>query len=219
LLRAGRDEYIYGKAAFIQAVILGALLEEIQPTSQGEFTRLLLLWRQGEPGTLDRLFPLVYEELRWLARRQLGRGVPGGTLNTTALVHEAYLKLVDQSRVQVQDRRHFFALTARAMRQIIVDSARRRSAGKRGGGAPEAVLDEHGVAAAERSGEVRAVEEALIRLEELDPRLGKVVEMRFFAGLSVEETAEALEISPRTVKREWQKARAFLYLEMKRDAT
>jgi RNA polymerase sigma factor (TIGR02999 family) len=194
-------------------------MEESEPTDQGEFTRLLILWRRGEPGTLDRLFPLVYDELRRLARRQLGRRGSGSTLSTTALVHEAYLKLVDHTRVEVQDRRHFFALAARAMRQIIVDSARRRSAGKRGGGSPDAVLDEQVVAGTERSAEVVAVEEALTRLEGLDPRLGKVVEMRFFAGLSVEETAEALEISPRTVKREWQKARAFLYLEMKRAAT
>jgi len=194
-------------------------VEDLEPTTQGEFTWLLLQWRQGAPGSLDRLFPLVYEELRRLARRQLGPGGSGHTLDTTGLVHEAYLKLVDRSRVEVHDRGHFFALAAKAMRQIIVDSARRRAAGKRGGGAPATALDEHDVAAAERSDEVVAVEEALTRLEALDPRLGNVVEMRFFAGLSVEEIAEALGTSPRTVKRDWQKARAFLYLEIKRAAT
>ena len=189
---------------------------EIEPTTQGEFTRLLVLWRQGVPGSLDRLFPLVYDELKRLARRQRGRGVPGGTLSTTALVHEAYLKLVDPSRVEIQDRRHFFALAARVMRQLIVDSARRRSAGKRGGGVPDVVLDELHAASAERPVDVIAVEEALTRLQAVDPRLARVVEMRFYAGLSVEETADMLDTSPRTVKREWQKARAFLYLDIQR---
>jgi RNA polymerase sigma factor (TIGR02999 family) len=191
-------------------------MDEVDTHTQGEITRLLLLWRQGSPGSFDRLLPLVYQELKRLARRQIARGGPGRTLNTTGLVHEAYLKLVDQSRAEVNDRHHFFALAARAMRQILVDAARRRAADKRGAGAAEANLDDMEVAAPDLPDDVVAVDASLGRLERLEPRLGRVVEMRFFAGLSVEETAAALEISTRTVKREWQRARAFLYLDLKR---
>lgn len=194
-------------------------MDSVDTATPGEITRLLLLWREGEPGSLDRLFPLVYQEMKRVARSQLARGEPGRTLNTTGLVHEAYLKLVDQSRAAINDRHHFFALAARAMRQILVDAARRRAAGKRGAGASDALLDEDEVPAPATPHDVMAVDASLTRLEQLDPRLGRVVEMRFFAGLSVEETAEALEISPRTVKREWRKARAFLYLDLKRAST
>jgi RNA polymerase sigma factor (TIGR02999 family) len=181
----------------------------------GEITRLLNEWRSGDRSAFDRLFPLIYNELRVLARRQLRRAGRDQTLNTTALLHEAYLKLVDRSRAEVQDRHHFFALAAKAMRHILVDGARRRGALKRGGAADPLPLEE-GAAAKERGSEVIAVDEALARLEAADPRLGKIVELRFFGGLSVEETAEMLELSPRTVKRDWQKARAFLYHEMGR---
>ncbi len=191
-------------------------MDAVDPKTQGEITRLLLLWREGSPGSFDRLFPLVYQELKRLARRQLAGSGPGRTLNTTGLVHEAYLKLVDQTRAAINDRHHFFALAARAMRQILVDAVRRRLAVKRGAGATPADLDELEIAAAEVPEEIVSVDVSLTRLEQLEPRLGKIVEMRFFAGLSVEETAEALQISPRTVKREWQKARAFLYLDLKR---
>ncbi len=182
----------------------------------GEITRLLNEWRGGDRTAFDRLFPLIYDELRVLARRQLRRAGRDQTLNTTALLHEAYLKLVDQSRAVVQDRHHFFALAAKAMRHILVDGARRRSAMKRGGAADPLPLDDDAPAAAERGSEVVAVDEALARLEAADPRLGKIVELRFFGGLSVEETAETLDLSPRTVKRDWRKARAFLYHEMGR---
>jgi len=191
-------------------------MDAVDPKTQGEITRLLLLWREGSPGSLDRLFPIVYQELKRLARRQLAGSGPGRTLNTTGLVHEAYLKLIDQTRAAINDRHHFFALAARAMRQILVDAARRRLAEKRGAGAAPADVDDLEIAASEVPDEIVAVDASLTRLEQLEPRLGKVVEMRFFAGLSVEETAEALQLSPRTVKREWQKARAFLYLELKR---
>lgn len=184
------------------------------PAPDGEITRLLLSWREGDRGSVDRLFSLVYDELRLLARRQLRRS-DGRTLDTTALVHEGYLKLVDQSRATVRDRGHFFALACRAMRQILVDHTRRRLAAKRGGGDVLAPLDEAQVAGGEpRPVDLLAVDDALGRLEAVDPRMGRVVEMRFFGGLSVEETAVAMAISPRTVKREWQKARAYLYREL-----
>lgn len=147
-----------------------------------------------------------------MARLQRGRRF-GETLNTTAVVHETYLKLVGARRVQAEDREHFFALAARAMRQILVDHARRQNASKRGGdaGPPE---DAAKVAVAERSVEVLALNEALGKLEGIEDRLGRVVELRFFGGLSVEETAEVLDLSPRTVKRDWRRARAFLWREL-----
>jgi RNA polymerase sigma factor (TIGR02999 family) len=181
----------------------------------GEITRLLISWRDGSNESVNELFSLVYRELRVLARRQLRRG-GGQTLDTTELVHEGYLKLVDQSRVSVQDRAHFFAVASRVMRHILVDHARRRSSLKRGGGETPLPLAEANVAAVSRPDELLAIDQALGRLESLDPRMVRLVEMRFFAGLSVEETAGALEISPRTVKREWVKARAFLHNELRR---
>jgi len=181
----------------------------------GEITLLLISWRGGDRGAFDRLFPLILGELRVLARRQLRRVGREQTLDTTALIHETYLKLVDQSRVAMQDRHHFFALAAKAMRHILVDEARRKGALKRGGAAKPVTLDD-GVPAVERAAEVVAVDEALARLEAVDPRLGKIVELRFFGGLSVEETAATLDLSARTVKRDWQKARAFLYHELAR---
>jgi len=182
--------------------------------TQGEITRLLVRWRSGEAEALNRLFPLVYDGLRDLARRQLRRGGRGQTLGTTALVHEAYLKLVDHTHVELRDRGHFFSLAARAMRQIIIDDARRRMAGKRGGGERRLSLDEAALSVGDAAAEMLAVDEALKRLEALDERMGRLVELRFFGGLSVEETAESLDVSPRTVKRDWQKARAFLYREL-----
>jgi len=157
------------------------------------------------------LFPLVYEELRALARGQLRRHPAGETLRPTALVHEAYLKLVDQTRVKLNDREHFFALAARAMRQILVDHARRQSAGKRGGNAAHTSLSQDETPVELRAVEMLALNDALTRLECVDCRLARVVELRFFGGLSVEETAASLDLSPRTVKRDWRKARAFLY--------
>ena len=191
-------------------------MDPSDPQDPGEITRLLISWRGGDRAAFDRLFPLVYDELRLLARRQLRRSGGDATLSTTAVIHEAYLKLVDQSRAAVHDRHHFFSLAARAMRQILVDDARRRGAQKRGGGADPATLDDGAAAAAGRGADLVDVDEALLKLEAADNRLARIVEMRFFGGLSVEETAEALEVSPRTVKRDWQKARAFLYHELAR---
>jgi RNA polymerase sigma factor (TIGR02999 family) len=187
------------------------------PSSPGEdFAGLLGSWRAGNRDAFDRLFSLVYEELRILARRQLRRAGGSPTLATTALIHEAYIKLAQRSRASAEDRHHFFALAAKAMRHILVDHARRRGAFKRGaavqGGMPEEPAD----SAALQAAELVEVDRALTRLEGLDPRLGQIVEMRFFGGLSVEETAEALAISPRTVKRDWSKARAFLFDELRK---
>lgn len=183
-----------------------------------DITRLLEEWRDGDLDAANHLFPLVYRELRAMAHRQLARRVPGDSLVTTALVHEAYLKLVDRSRASFNDRGHFFAVAARAMRQILVDQARKRGSQKRGGGVRKVAFEEGKVPLAERAAEVVALDEALTRLEEIEPRLGRVVELRFFGGLSVEEAAEALDVSPRTVKRDWRSARIFLHRELAREA-
>jgi RNA polymerase sigma factor (TIGR02999 family) len=156
----------------------------------------------------------VYQELHALAHRQLNRGPRDGTLSTTTLVHEAYLKLGDHERLELHDRGHFFALAARAMRQIVLDGARRHAADKRGGGLRRIELEDGKIACEERATEILALDGALEKLEALDPRLAAVVELRFYGGLSVEEAAEALGSSPRTIKRDWQKARAFLFREL-----
>ncbi|MCP4205150.1 MAG: sigma-70 family RNA polymerase sigma factor [bacterium] len=183
-----------------------------------EITRLLEEWREGDREAANHLFPLVYRELRAMAHRQLARRVPGDSLVTTALVHEAYLKLVDRSRAAFNDRGHFFAVAARAMRQILVDQARKRTSKKRGGRERKVTLEEGKVPLRERAAEVLALDEALARLEKIEPRLGQVVELRFFGGLSVEEAAEALAVSARTVKRDWRRARIFLHRELSREA-
>lgn len=179
-----------------------------------EITRLLADLRTGERGALDRLFSLVYEELRVRAERELRRRTPGETLSTTVLVHELYIKLADATPLAIGDRRHFFALAARAMRQIVVDHARRALAQKRGGGVRATTLDVPDLAPAVEPAEFLALDRALAELSELDERLARTVELRFFGGLSVEETAEMMEVSPRTVKRDWRKARAFLHRAM-----
>ena len=191
--------------------------ENENSSAQGEVTQLLIAIREGDRRALDRLFPIVYEELRSSAHRQLARGRPGDTLQTTALVHEAYLKLAGAQAPDWNDRCHFFAVAARAMRQIIVDYARAQAADKRGGGAPKLTLDEQRVAVEERAHELVALDRALTRLDALNDRLARVVELRFFGGLSVEETADVMKLSERTVKREWRKARAFLFDALQRE--
>ncbi len=184
-------------------------------------TELLTAARGGDQDAVDSLFAVVYEDLRAVAHRQLMPRQQGQTLNTTALVHETYLKLADRSRISPEDRQHFFATAARAMRQIIVDHARKAQASKRGGkqrrslrtGWENLLADEH-LRVAELAAEILGVDRALSRLSSLDERLGKVVELRFFGGFSVEEVAELLQVSARTVKRDWQAARAFLYQEL-----
>jgi RNA polymerase sigma factor (TIGR02999 family) len=183
-------------------------------TIPAEVTRLLVAWREGDQQAPGELFTVLYQELRALAHAQLRRRRQQQSLATTGLVHEAYLKLANQSGLDLRDRGHFLALSARAMRQIAVDHARRRAAGKRGGAVSAVVLDEEKVAADVPTVDILALDEALSHLEGLEPRLSRIVDMRFFAGFSVEETASALGLSERTVKRDWQKARAFLYAEL-----
>ena len=178
--------------------------------SDGDITGLLAAFRDGDRGALDRLFPIVYQELRERAHRQLA-GRSSDTLSTTTLVHEAYLKLTGSTHQSYEDRVHFFAVASRAMRQILVDYARRHAAAKRGSGDRPLSLDPDAVSGPRRSEELLELDEALAKLERLDERLGRVVELRFFGGLSVEEVGDAMGVSPRTVKRDWRKARAFLY--------
>ncbi len=180
-------------------------------TSPGDITRLLVAAREGERSAMDELFPLVYDELHGMAHGRLRHRTPAQTLNTTALVHEAYLKLVDQTRAQWNDRSHFLAVASVAMRHILVDYARRRTARKRGGQEGDVTLDDMQPGVIGRAEEILAIDQALGSLAELSERLAKLVELRFFGGLSVAETAEVLEVSERTVKRDWRKARAFLY--------
>jgi RNA polymerase sigma factor (TIGR02999 family) len=176
-----------------------------------DVTGLLLSWRQGDAGALDRLVPLVYDELRRVARRHLRREPPGHSLQATALVHEVYLRLVDVDRMTLKSRTHFFAVAARLMRQILVDHARRKRAGKRGGGVTMMSLDEVSPAAQTSSVDVLALDQALDALSSFDIQQCRVVELRFFAGLNIDEAAEALGISTATVEREWAMAKAWLY--------
>jgi RNA polymerase sigma factor (TIGR02999 family) len=192
-------------------------MEPAQPTASADaepITGLLLRASGGDPGAMDQLLPYVYDELRRIARRALRWESPDHTLGTTALVHEAYLKLVDQTRVGWRDRAHFYAVAALAMRRILVDYARRHRRTKRGGGQRPVSLDEGAVSLDERAENLVALDEALTRLSELNPRLSRIVECRFFGGLTEEEIAEALGVTARTVKRDWAKARGWLYQEL-----
>jgi RNA polymerase sigma factor (TIGR02999 family) len=178
-------------------------------------TDLLLQLRGDRTEAMDQLFPLVYEELRQIAHRQLAHERPGHTLETSALVHETYLKLVDQTRVEWRDRAHFFRVAAWAMRRILVDYARKYRALRRGGGRQPVTLDEEEAGLAERGETLLALNDALDRLAKLNHRLSQVVECRYFGGLTEEETAEALGVTARTVQRDWAKARGWLYLELR----
>jgi RNA polymerase sigma factor (TIGR02999 family) len=182
--------------------------------STNEVTELLLAWSNGEKSALERLAPLVYEELHRLAHHYMSRERPDHTLQTSALVNEAYLRLVDQKRVQCQNRAHFFAISAQLMRQILINHAQSRRCLKRGRGARKVSLDEAIIVSEERGEDVLALDDALNELAKVDPRKSKVVELRFFGGLSVEESAEALDVSPVTIMREWRLARAWLYREL-----
>jgi RNA polymerase sigma factor (TIGR02999 family) len=185
---------------------------------QAPITDALVALREGSPGAMDRLMPLVYEQLRRIAHRQLSAEATGHTLSTTALVHEAYLKLVDQTRAQWHDRAQFFAIASGAMRRILVDYARRQSAARRGGADGEkprrVSLDAIEIPVAERAAAIIALDEALERLAQMDARLTRIVECRFFAGLTEAETATALGVSQRTVAREWAVAKGWLYREL-----
>jgi RNA polymerase sigma-70 factor (ECF subfamily) len=173
-------------------------------------TQLLIDWSNGDKEALDHLMPLVYDELRRLAKRQMGRERRDHTLQASALINEAYMRLVDQKDLQWQNRAHFFAAAAQVMRHILIDHARSYHYAKRGAGAQKIPLDEAVVFTEQRAAEFVALDDALVTLAELDPRRSEVVELRFFGGLSIEETAEVMKISTRTVEREWRAARAWL---------
>ena len=177
-------------------------------------TELLRAWSGGDPAALDQIVPLVYSELRRQAERYLQREAPGHTLQTTALVHEAYLKLVDQRSAQWESRSQFFGIAAQLMRRILVDHARGVHAAKRGGSAIQVPLEEGTAAAQERDVDLLALDEALTRLARIDERQARVVELRYFTGLGIEETAEALGVSPATVSRDWTIARAWLHAQL-----
>jgi RNA polymerase sigma factor (TIGR02999 family) len=182
-----------------------------------EVTQLLLAWNGGDESALEKLIPLVYDELRRLARRHMRREHPDHTLQTTALINEAFLRLVDLGNVHWQNRAHFFALCARLMRRILVDFARSRLYTKRGGGAQRISLDESVVVSPAQPTDLVAVDDALSALTKIDARKGQVVEMRFFGGLTVEETAEVLKVSPETVRRDWKLAKVWLLRELSGD--
>jgi RNA polymerase sigma-70 factor, ECF subfamily len=180
-------------------------------SAPSELTQLLLDWSRGDKNALDKLMPLVYDELRSLARRYLSRESVGHTLQTTALVNEAYMRLIDQSRVQWQNRAHFFAICAQMMRRILVDHARKQQYAKRGGGAVKISLDDIALLSNEKAAELVALDEALEKLAGMDSRRSRVVELRFFGGLNNEEIASVLGISANTVMRDWNLAKAWLY--------
>jgi RNA polymerase sigma factor (TIGR02999 family) len=184
------------------------------PESTGQVTYLLTRWRSGDRQALDALMPLVYQELRRLARHSLQQERPDHTLQSTALVHEAYVRLLGQSPPEWKSRAHFFGVAARLMRQILVDHARNHKAAKRGGNSLKLTLQEGLVGRKEKNLDVVALDDALNQLARLSPQQSEIVELRFFSGLTIEDTSEVLGISPATVKRNWTAARAWLFREM-----
>ena len=186
--------------------------------STAQVTQLLLAWGDGDEAAFERLVPMVHAELRRIARRHMGHERGDHTLQATALVNEAYLKLIDIEKVKWQDRAHFFAMPSRLMRRVLIDVARARGYQKRGAGAHRVTLDEGRVASTGRGADVIALDEALEALAKLDARKSQVVEMRYFGGLSIEETAAALGVSVRTVKRDWTMAKLWLVRELKKSS-
>ena len=187
----------------------------MQSPSPSEITRLLKDWSRGDSAALDQLMPIVYNELRRVAARYLRRERQDHTLQPTALVNEAYLRLIDQKQVNWQNRAHFMGVAAQMMRRILVDHAKNQHRAKRGGGAPKVSLDEAAAVCEEGANELVEIHEALTALAAFDERKSRVVEMRYFGGLSVEETAEVLEVSVITVARDWKLAKAWLYTHLK----
>ena len=183
-------------------------------SSPDDITGLLMAWGSGDKAALDRLMPLLYQELRRLARRQMRRERQGDTLQTTALVNEAYLRLVDYERVQARDRNHFLAIAAQAMRRILVERARSRRSDKRGSNPQRISLDEVTEMAEARAADLLALDEALQALSTIDPRKAQLVELRYFGGLTIEETANVLGVSTPTVERDWHTARIWLHREI-----
>jgi RNA polymerase sigma factor (TIGR02999 family) len=192
------------------------IVDESMTPASNEVTQLLVAWGNGDQAARDELMPLVYAELHRLAHRHIKRERPGHTLQTSALVNEAFVRLVDQRDVHWQSRAHFFGIAAQMMRRILVDYARKRRFAKRGGNQLQVSLNEELVAANQRSADVVLLDDALTQLAEIDERKSKVVELKFFGGLSIEETAEALGVSPGTVMRDWTLAKAWLRRAMSR---
>jgi RNA polymerase sigma-70 factor, ECF subfamily len=186
---------------------------QLDEPSGGEISKLLRAWSDGDRNALEKLTPVVYDELHRLAGRYMKRERAGHSLQTTALVNEAYMRLVDYKRMQWQNRAHFFAVSAQLMRRILVDRARRHNL-KRGGGVQHISLEDAAEAGGNRGADLVALDDAMNALARLDPRKVQIVEMRFFGGLSVEETAEVLKLSPATVMRDWSTAKAWLYREL-----
>ncbi len=183
------------------------------PTPE-DVTTLLVAWSNGDQAALDRLMPLVYDELRLMARRYMAQQAPGHTLQTTALIHEAFLKLAGHADKHWQNRAHFFGVASQAMRCVLVDYARAHQYAKRGGGAHTLALDEAAIVSTERAAELVALDDALQALAQLDARKARLVELRYFGGLSVDETAAVLRVSPETVLRDWRLAKAWLLREL-----
>jgi len=186
------------------------------PTTSAELTRLLAKWGHGDGEARDALIPLIYDELRGIARRYLHRERPDHTLQSAALVNEAYLRMMRQQPGQFENRAYFFGFAAQMMRHILVDHARARAAAKRGAGAPRLTLDSEIAVSQDHKMDLVALDDALKKLAELDPEQSRLIELRFFGGLSIEETAVVMAISPATVKREWATARAWLKREIDR---
>lgn len=187
-------------------------------TPPHNITKLLVEWSDGNQSALDELYPLVYDELHRLARRYMSRERTGHTLQTTALINEAYVRLVDQRNVHWANRSHFFAISAQIMRRILIDHARRHAYAKRGGGAQQVSLEEVAAIVPEQGREMLRLDEALKSLAEMDPRRSQVVELRYFGGLNNEEIAGVLHISENTVTRDWNMARAWLYQQLSENA-
>ncbi len=194
-----------------------AMMTTLTRSTGDNLTGLLIEWRQGDKTALDRITPLVYDELRRIAHRYVQREREGHTLQTTALVNEAYLRLAGQQRIDWQNRSHFFAVSAQVMRHILIDHARRRHFTKHGGDARQVSLEDAAVMSQERAVELIALDEALDELAKLDQRKSRVVELRYFGGLSLEQTAEVLEVSLMTVRRDWRAAKAWLYKRVMSD--
>jgi RNA polymerase sigma factor (TIGR02999 family) len=190
----------------------------VHATDSPTISQLLAKWHDGDHEALRALVPLLYEDLRYVAHQSLRKVRPGHTLQTTALVHESYLRLAQQHAPQFQNRQHFVAVCALLMRQILMGYERNRRAAKRGGGGITVTLDDTGLAAKGRAVDLIALDDALNGLAQLDPQQSQIVELRFFGGLSIEETAEMLKLSPATIKRHWATARVWLHREMSREA-
>jgi RNA polymerase sigma factor (TIGR02999 family) len=192
---------------------------QIGEPSPEEITGLLIDWGNGDKAALDRVIPMVYQELRRLAHRQMRRERAGDTLQTTALINEAYMRLVDYARVRPRDRAHFLSIAAQAMRRVLIERARSRRSAKRGSGAQKLSLDEAADVSAERGADLVALDEELTQLAAIDPRKSRLVELKYFGGLTNEESAEVLEVSTPTVERDWRTAKMWLHREILRTGT